>query len=514
MTAKIDWYKEVLELEPNSKVFFPLARLLADAGQPNEALRALEKGLERHPEYLEARLFRIELLHAAGEKAACNSEIEKLSKMFASYAGFWKAWAACLVSEQGQEDAASLLRFLAAHFVSGPLQLHEVLNKGLDAMLKDGEIAPRQDIGGALADSMAESGASQEASAAKSPEEAFAHDAGGMLADLDAELEAVAAAQAGEPEARPEVEEDEATGALDEAALGAEELELPEAKAEPGLLPVSEALAGEAPIAAILEDELPAVEAGPAKASPEALDDLDGLGEEPGAPEAMPGLRAEAELEAALGPAADLAPDAAFDQAVPLEGIPEEDAARAAGAEPLDGAVAAIAERAAAFEMPEESLPESPIRDDALPVLEADANVDAPAPESLAAAEAEMVAGLELPEMEAAPAVEDASEEMDGADEPEERFTLRTRSMAEVLAEQGDLQGALDIYQELAAEATSADEAEDINRRIATLNGRLSMASASYGFKAEDDESAAKSKQKLIGMLEALAQRVDARANA
>ena len=48
MTEKIEWYKEVLELEPNSKVFFPLARMLAEEQRFDEAVAVLEHGLERH----------------------------------------------------------------------------------------------------------------------------------------------------------------------------------------------------------------------------------------------------------------------------------------------------------------------------------------------------------------------------------------------------------------------------------------------------------------------------------
>ena len=57
MMDKIEWYREVLELEPSSKLFFPLARLLVEDGQPEAALETLRRGLERHPEFLEARLF-------------------------------------------------------------------------------------------------------------------------------------------------------------------------------------------------------------------------------------------------------------------------------------------------------------------------------------------------------------------------------------------------------------------------------------------------------------------------
>ena len=46
----------------------------------------------------------------------------------------------------------------------------------------------------------------------------------------------------------------------------------------------------------------------------------------------------------------------------------------------------------------------------------------------------------------AAPVTQSEAVVVDDADEGEERFSLRTRSMAEVLAEQGDIKGALDIY--------------------------------------------------------------------
>ena len=138
MTEKIEWYKEVLELEPNSKVFFPLARLLAGENRDDEAIAALEHGLERHGEFLEARLFLIELLYRTGRQDACARQVERLSAMFASYAGFWQAWAACLSEVEGEADTATVLRFLAAHFLHGPISLHEVLDRGLETLQDHG----------------------------------------------------------------------------------------------------------------------------------------------------------------------------------------------------------------------------------------------------------------------------------------------------------------------------------------------------------------------------------------
>ncbi|MDE5831901.1 MAG: tetratricopeptide repeat protein, partial [Desulfovibrio sp.] len=144
MTEKIEWYKEVLELEPNSKVFFPLARLLVEEDRRDEAIAVLERGLDRHKEYLEARLLLIELLFQSGRMTECDREISDLSKVLTSYAGFWRAWAACLSSSQTEE--ASALKFLAAQFLCGPISLREALDKGVEAIVAERDERKDRDI--------------------------------------------------------------------------------------------------------------------------------------------------------------------------------------------------------------------------------------------------------------------------------------------------------------------------------------------------------------------------------
>lgn len=298
MTEKIEWYKEVLELEPNSKVFFPLARLLADENRDDEAIAALEHGLERHGEFLEARLFLIELLYRTGRQDACAGQVERLSAMFASYAGFWQAWAACLSGVEGEADTATVLRFLATHFLHGPISLHEVLDRGLETLQNHG---PKND------------------------------------AVSDAHHDMTVAS--------------------------------PPRHAEPA-----------------------------------------------------------ASVEKTAAPA-DAEPAPAW-----------ESTARAAGS--------------------------------------------------------------------AVPAADEPHTEDDG----EEHFSLRTRSMAEVLAEQGDIRGALDIYNELAAAATLPEECADLQHRIATLTARMShQPEAPQSVPPVEGENG-RSTDRLISMLEALAERVEARA--
>ena len=373
MTEKIEWYKEVLELEPNSKVFFPLARLLSEAGRTDEAVEILEQGLARHEEFLEARLFLIELLHSANRLEACEKQVGRLTKMFSTYAGFWQAWAACINAAGDAPDTAAVLRFLALNFSKGPVSLHEVINQGLASLSGAGAAA------GAEASSQARSEAASPAAGPSVHEATFA---------------------AASTPARPAV-----TGDAAPVAEAAEQLVA-------------------APVLATATHD--------ADAQLDAdvhIDDVDA--HEP----------------------IDFDPDLAMadDEALP--------------AELEDGTPSMLARGADAYAAY------------AAPVTQSEAVV------------------------------------VDDADEGEERFSLRTRSMAEVLAEQGDIKGALDIYHELAAAAVHPEESADLRQRITTLTARLGNAQTVDPVQPAATAEHASGKDKLISMLEALAERVEARAH-
>jgi len=465
MTAKIEWYKEVLELEPNSKVFFPLARLLAEEGQTDESIKRLEKGLDRHPEFLEARLFLIELLYTQGYREKCNAEIEQLSKMFASYAGFWQAWAACLVSEQGQADTASIIRFLAAHFVSGPLNFNEVINRGLDSILGTGKEKQAKPL---PAESVHENMALHEDSAVSE----FAAHSAEMLEDLDAELDTLAKPSGEGPQTVAIAGEKSATDGnySDESILPAEDPQAAAIEKEDTVTGVNDLPIEEN------ENASESVSAGDAVQSD--ADTLAGMELSEMAQENVP--------------------------AIPQTG----QAAETNGADEEKPQATATAEE-------ETAICSSGSDESILPAEENENAVESVLAGDVVQSDADTLADMELCEMapKGEPVIPHTSQaaEADEIDE-EEPFSLRTRSMAEVLAEQGDIQGALDIYQELAMSATSADEAEDIKRRMATLEARLKVVNASPAFKMAEEEAAARSKEKLIGMLEALAERVEARA--
>jgi tetratricopeptide (TPR) repeat protein len=134
MKAKIDWYKEVLELEPGSKVFFPLARLLAENGQWQDALSTLRLGLERHPEFIEARLYLIELLYKNEQIVQCEPQIGHITRLFSKYPGFWEAWSAVAAGTEKKRDLSLTLRFLAVLFQHPDVDLGAVLEKGLHSL--------------------------------------------------------------------------------------------------------------------------------------------------------------------------------------------------------------------------------------------------------------------------------------------------------------------------------------------------------------------------------------------
>lgn len=146
MKAKIKWYQEVLELEPSSKVFFPLAKLFADAGQHAEAVATLRQGLERHPEHFEARMLLIDCLGSLGVADSLEQEISRIGGVLSKYPSFWKNWASTVASQPDGTDAALALSFLSATFDETSISWSTVIEQGLRSVLSGSEgvaVAPK-----------------------------------------------------------------------------------------------------------------------------------------------------------------------------------------------------------------------------------------------------------------------------------------------------------------------------------------------------------------------------------
>lgn len=136
MTEKIEWYKEVLDLEPNSKIFFPLAKMLEKEGDLEEARRVLAEGVSRHEEFLEARLFYISVLSRLGMDAECQRQVRILASLLTRYQEFWSAWSAS-TSADGRTDASLALRLLRISFARPGVSFSEIFARGLESLEQD-----------------------------------------------------------------------------------------------------------------------------------------------------------------------------------------------------------------------------------------------------------------------------------------------------------------------------------------------------------------------------------------
>lgn len=125
------WYQEVLSLDPASRIFLPYARLLADTGRRMEAIEVLRSGLSRHPEFLEARLLLIDLLHAAGMDAAAGLEASTIIESLSRCSSLWEIWSGL---PGVRADQAAMLLYFGATFRQGGPGLAEVFDAGIKAL--------------------------------------------------------------------------------------------------------------------------------------------------------------------------------------------------------------------------------------------------------------------------------------------------------------------------------------------------------------------------------------------
>lgn len=132
MSEKIEWYQEVLSLEPGSRVFFPLAKLFVENGQPEDAVRALRRGLDRHPDYLEARMLLVELLTELGREEEVHDQLERVINPLRDYPAFWRGWARSLQPEQ--RDLAVFLMLVSSNLAGDTIKWTDVVFEGIGTL--------------------------------------------------------------------------------------------------------------------------------------------------------------------------------------------------------------------------------------------------------------------------------------------------------------------------------------------------------------------------------------------
>ena len=128
------WYQEVLSLDPDSRIFLPYARLLSELGRADEAMAVLKAGLARHPEFLEAKLFFIELLYASGHEAEAGFEADNIIDLLSKSPSFWRIWS----RKPGlKADLAAMLVFFSASMQKNGHSLADVFEAGIAALSQD-----------------------------------------------------------------------------------------------------------------------------------------------------------------------------------------------------------------------------------------------------------------------------------------------------------------------------------------------------------------------------------------
>ncbi len=132
MVSKIEIYREVLEIEPNSKVFFPLARQLAVAGRPAAPAAVLARGIGLHPDHLEAKFLLIEILTRLGRAGEADAVFADVGAMLARYPSVWLLWSREAAARS--KDPALAMLFLANYFQNENLTWSDVMERGLQSL--------------------------------------------------------------------------------------------------------------------------------------------------------------------------------------------------------------------------------------------------------------------------------------------------------------------------------------------------------------------------------------------
>ncbi|SKA71014.1 tetratricopeptide repeat protein [Desulfobaculum bizertense] len=142
MQAKIKWFQEVLELDPASRVFLPLAELYKQNGQLEEAAKTLRSGLEKNPNTFEARMLLVDVLAQLGLHDEAQQEVCAVTNILSRYPSFWTVWAQGCASEQ--QDVALALQYIAARLSGVDMSWQRVLEQGLSSLLgaPQAQVAP------------------------------------------------------------------------------------------------------------------------------------------------------------------------------------------------------------------------------------------------------------------------------------------------------------------------------------------------------------------------------------
>ncbi len=134
MNDKYIWYKEVLDIEPQSRLFFPLARMMADDGALEEARAVLESGLSYHVHFVQARMLLAEVLQKLGRKDEAESQFALVTGEFRENASFWQSFAD---TSAKNKDESVIRRMMSLQLRNVPTEFSDIMSRGLDSLEKE-----------------------------------------------------------------------------------------------------------------------------------------------------------------------------------------------------------------------------------------------------------------------------------------------------------------------------------------------------------------------------------------
>lgn len=131
MENNIDLLDELLDQDPGSKIFFPLAKIYRKRGDGAKALEVIRKGITNHPRFLEAQLFMVDLLQERQHYDEAESVAAAIFEQLQSSHTFWRTLHQNFTKKQQPEAAfAAFLFEQAAHHKS--VDLFSLLRDGTE----------------------------------------------------------------------------------------------------------------------------------------------------------------------------------------------------------------------------------------------------------------------------------------------------------------------------------------------------------------------------------------------
>ncbi len=130
---RIEFYEQLLEIEPCSKLFFTLARLYFDHNDLEKARKILESGLEKHPEHIQAKLLLASVMERAGDLSAARGIYREIFDRIFNYPELWAGLAAGF-REEGRSEPALAAAFLSSWIADPSLTWSRVFQNGLDSL--------------------------------------------------------------------------------------------------------------------------------------------------------------------------------------------------------------------------------------------------------------------------------------------------------------------------------------------------------------------------------------------